>query len=101
MIIVERLVQKIRPGKWADLEELDKKFDAVESRFGFPAKKRYQCLAGSYDGNVLIIERQWASLAEAEVTYEKIMGDAEFQQLLGATVSIVESNQREFYTPLL
>ena len=100
MTVVERLVQHIRQGKWADLEELDKKFDVVESRLGFPAKKRYQCLAGTHDSSVLIIERQWASLAETEAAYERAVGDAEFQQLIGATVSIVESNRREFYTPL-
>jgi hypothetical protein len=43
MICVERHVQQIRPGKWAELEAIDKKYNTVESRLGFPAKRRYQC----------------------------------------------------------
>jgi hypothetical protein len=101
MITVERLVQQVRPGKWADLEEIDKKFDVVESRFGFPPKKRYQCLAGGCDINVLVVERQWDSLAASEAAYEKALADAEYQQLLAAMAPIVKATQRELYMPLL
>lgn len=100
MIIVERLVQLVRPGKWAELEAIDKKFDAIESRFGFPPKKRYQCMAGSHDLNVLIVERQWESLAASEAAYEKAMAEAEYQQLLNEIGSIVKGTQRELYTPV-
>jgi hypothetical protein len=100
MIVLERQIQKVRPGKWAELEEIDKKFNVVEDRFGFPPKKRYQCVAGSHDNNVLIVERQWDSLAAAEAAYEKAMADAEYQKLSQEVVSIVESSQLELYTPL-
>jgi hypothetical protein len=63
MVIVERMIQKIRPNKWAELEAIDKKYDVVESRLGFPAKKRYQCIVGGHDTNTLIVERQWESFA--------------------------------------
>ena len=70
MIAIERMVQKIYPGKWAELTEIDKRYDEIERRMGFPAKKRYQCIIGQYDQNTIVIERQWGSLAEMESTYE-------------------------------
>ena len=36
VIILHRQVQVIKAGKWNDLEELDKKFEAIEKRIGFP-----------------------------------------------------------------
>jgi hypothetical protein len=100
MITIERMIQKIRPGKWAALNEIDKRYDVVESRFGFPSKKRYQCVFGGHDGNTLFIERQWDSLATMEATYEKALADPELQALNEEAVSIVESTRIEVYTLL-
>ena len=100
MIIVERMIQHIRPDKWADLDGLDKKYNVVETRLGFPAKKRYQCLSGINDMNTLIIERQWESLAKMEATFEKAMSDPEYQKLQQESTPIVKSNQWELYMPL-
>ena len=100
MIAVERQIQKVRPGKWAALEEIEKRFAAVESRYGFPTKKRYQCLFGAHDTNILIIERQWDSFAAMEATYEKIFPDPEHKALIAEVVEIIESQQIEIYTPL-
>ena len=100
MIAIQRLVQKVVPGKWAALEVLDKKFNAVESRLGLPAKKRFQCVSGSHDWNTLIIERQWESLAAMEATFEKCMADPEYQALVAEMVGIVDSEQLELYAPL-
>ncbi|HVO43560.1 MAG TPA: hypothetical protein VMT34_13095 [Aggregatilineales bacterium] len=100
MNFIERTTQKVRQGKWEELDEIDKKFNAVEARFGFPAKKRYRCVAGNHDGNTLVIERQWASLATMEATYEKIFADSTYQQLVKEVDSVIESNQMELYTPL-
>jgi len=101
MVAIERMIQKVYPGKWAELEEIDKKFNAVESRLGFPPnKKRYQCMIGSHDSNTLIIERQWESLATMEATYEKAFADPELQALEKEVTSIIESNQLEVYMPL-
>ena len=33
MIAIERMVQKIYPGKWAELEAIDKRYNAVEKSF--------------------------------------------------------------------
>jgi hypothetical protein len=100
MIAVERQIQKVRPGKWAALEEIEEKFAAVESRYGFPPKKRYQCVFGGHDTNTLIIERQWDSFAAMEAAYEKMFQDAGHKALITEVVEIIESQQIEVYTPL-
>jgi hypothetical protein len=100
MIVVERLIQQIRPDKWAELEALDKKYDAVESRLGFPPKKRYRCYVGGHNTDTLVIERQWKSLAAMEATYEKAFADPE-ELALGAELALItKSNQVELYSPL-
>ncbi len=100
MIIIERQIQKVRPNKWAELAEIDSSYDAVEGRFGFPAKKRYQCIMGGHDTNTIVIERQWDSLAAMEAAFEKALADPEFQALGAEMASIVSSSQIEIYTPL-
>ena len=100
MIAVERMTQKIYPGKWMELEEIDKRYSEIESRMGFPIKKRYQCVIGAEDSNTLIIERQWDGLAVMESTYEKAFADPEYQALGKEVTSIVQSSKVEVYTPL-
>jgi hypothetical protein len=101
MIAIERMIQKVYPNKWAELGAIDKKYDVVEARLGFPAnKKRYQCMLGSHDSNTLIIEREWPSLAVFEATYEKAFADPELQALQKEITSIVKSVIVEVYTPL-
>lgn len=100
MIAIERMTQKIYPGKWAELEAIDKRYNEIESQAGFPAKKRYQLVFGGDYQNTLIIERQWDSLAAMEATYEKVFADPAYQALGKETVSIIESTIIEIYTPL-
>ena len=100
MIAVERMTQRVLPGKWAELEAIDKKFNKVEAKAGFPAKTRYQCVIGSLDQNMLIIERQWPSLAAMEAAYEKVMADPEWQVLGQEVLAVVASSQIEVFTPL-
>jgi hypothetical protein len=100
MVTIERMIQHIYPGKWVELEAIDKKYNAVEARLGFPAKKRYQCLTGSHDSNTLIIERQWDSLAAMEATYEKTFADPEHQALVKESTSIIKGEQWELYMPM-
>lgn len=100
MIAIERMTQKVRPGKWAELAKIDKRYDEVEMGMGFPAKKRYQCVIGGHDGNTLIIERQWDSLAAMEAMYEKVMADSRWQALTQEVASYIESSQIEVFTPL-
>jgi hypothetical protein len=101
MVAIERMIQKVYPDKWAELEEIDKRYNAVESRLGFPpTKKRYRCMIGSHDSNTLIIERQWDSLATMEEAYDKASADPELQALWKETTSIIKSTQMEVYSPL-
>ncbi len=100
MICVERHIQQIRPGKWGELDALDKRFNAVESRLGFPPKKRYQCYIGGHSLYTLIVERQWESLAAMEAAYEKAFVDPEHQALETESALIIESIQIELYAPL-
>ena len=100
MVIVERMIQKVRPGKWAELEMLETRYKEAESRLGFPPKKRYQCMVGGHDLNTLIVERQWESMAAMEATHEKAFADPEHQALNMETSSVVKSAQIEIYAPL-
>jgi hypothetical protein len=100
MVIIERQIQKVRAGKWTELEELDKKFTAIESQLGFPAKKRCRSLVGGLTTDALIIERQWESFAALEAAYEKALTNPEHQALSQALDPVLESQQIEFYVPL-
>mgnify|MGYP001131305534 CR=1 FL=1 len=100
MVILERLVQSIVPGKWVELEALDKRFDAVEARYGFPPKQRFQCIGGSLPMETLVIERIWPSLAVSEDAYTRLMMDPEWQQLSVETIAIIKKNVRELYRVL-
>jgi hypothetical protein len=100
MIIIERQVQQIFPNKWVELDVLDKKYDVVEKRLGFPPKKRMQVLSGGLPMNTVIIERQWPSLAAMEATYEKAMQDPEDQALQAESAGIIQSNHWELYMPM-
>ena len=60
---LERQIQKIRPGQWAALEKIDRRFDAVENELGFPTKRRWRTLIGGAGFNALIVEREWDSMS--------------------------------------
>jgi hypothetical protein len=99
-MIIERMIQHIYPGKWAELEALDKKYNLVEARLEFPAKKRYQLLMGTHPAGTLIIERQWPSLAAMEAANMKGLADPEYQALQQESAPIIKSVYWEVYMPL-
>ena len=100
MIIIERMVQQIFPDKWAELEEIDKKYNQVETRLGFPPKKRFRALMGGHPAGSLVIDREWPSLAAMEAANEKGFMDPEYQALQQESGSIIKSFQWELYMPL-
>lgn len=101
MKVLQRQIQQIRPGKWSDLEEIDKRFNVAESRLGFPPnKKRYRCYFGGHNVNTLIVEYEWDSLAALETAYQNAMADPEWQALAAEVESIVKNNQMELYAPM-
>ena len=100
MVIIERLVQHVFPGKMAELGAIDKKYDAIEAKMGFPPKKRLQMISGPDEMNTLIVERQWASLAAMEAAYEKLMVNPEWQALYQGSNTILRDSRMELYMPL-
>ena len=96
-MFLERQVQQIHPGKWEELETLDPKFNKVESRNGFPSKRRLRCYIGGHSNNTLVIERDWESLAAMEAAYMKVFMDPDWQALSAPLDGVVESTQTEVY----
>jgi hypothetical protein len=97
MIILERQIQHIYPDKMPALEALDAEFNKVESRFGFPSKKRYLLLAGPDEINTLVVERQWPSMAAMEATWEKVMADPDWQAVYAKSMGTIRDNRWELY----
>ncbi len=100
MVVVERLVQEINMDKWAELEALDKQYDVVEARLGFPPKRRLRVFAGPHHMNTLIIEREWGSVSEMEAVYEQAEADPELMSLWADNSGIIKTSRMELYTPL-
>jgi hypothetical protein len=101
MKVLHRQIQQVRPGKWAELEEIDARFNALERRLGFPSnKKRYRCYFGTHNTDTLIVEYEWESMAAMEATLEKAMADPEWQALSDEVMSIIKSDQMELYAPM-
>jgi hypothetical protein len=97
---LERMIQQIRPDKWAALEELDKKYDAIERGLGYPPKRRYRMLFGRNTTNTLIIEREWESMAAMETAMMKAMALPEYQALGVEGSDIVPDLTWEIYLVL-
>ena len=99
MVVVEMMIQKVYSGKWEALAEIDKRFDVVEKRHGFPTSKRMNSMSGGYGMNTTIIMREWESMAAMEAAYTSAMSDPEQQTLLSEVESIIESSRMELYMP--
>ena len=100
MITLERQIQHIFPDKMPVLEALDAEFNKVESRFGFPSKKRYLLIAGPDEINTLVIERQWSSLAALEAAFEKALADPDYQAVYAKSIGIIRDSRWELYQVL-
>ena len=99
VIIIERLIQRIANGKWDDLEKLDKQFNELEKNLGFPSKKRFRHMVGSYDTQTIVIEREWQNMGKMEKAYTKVFLDSEYQKLSEKLDSIVEWQKVELLVP--
>lgn len=97
MAILARQVQHIYADKWEELEAFDKENNAVEAKYGFPPKKRYQMMSGPDEMGTLIVEYQWESLAAMEEAYNKLMVDPVFQELGKRGNGILRDNRFELY----
>lgn len=101
VIVIQRMVQTIPAGRWDEYEELDKKFDEIEKKMGYPLKKRLRCLFGAVGSNSIVIEFEWSSLSKMEKTMTKAYLDPEYQKLLEKLQTIILSVTSEIYTPII
>jgi hypothetical protein len=83
-----------------ELEALDKEYEAVESKYGFPPKKRYSLLSGPDEIQTLVIERQWSSMAAMETAFEKVMADPVYQGVTEKSLLLIRDNRWELYSVL-
>ena len=100
MKVVERRIFKIHPGKMDQVKGLEERFWALESQFGFPPKRRYECLAGPHDSETYIFERDWDSFTVAEAAIQKAFADPRLQALLEEGTAVFGATQMEFYSLL-
>jgi hypothetical protein len=100
MKIMERHIGTVQPGKWAELEQTEKRYDAVEKPWGFPPKRSYRALYGSHSREVHITEREWAGMAVMEAALEKAIASSEWRALGQDLDSVLESLQIEIYQVL-
>jgi len=98
VIVIVRLIQRIANGKWDELEEIDKKFNEMEEKLGYPPKKRFRCLTGD-DNNIIVIEREWQSLAKMEKIMTMGFLDPEYSKLGEKLDKIVEWSKLEIWVP--
>lgn len=99
MKVIERNIREVFPGKLEELDILDDKFTEIESKLGFPPKKNYICIAGTYDQNTVILERKWESLTKMEEAFTEFLSDPESKELLKEVPKIIKSQRRELYAP--
>nr|MDO8109100.1 hypothetical protein [Candidatus Sigynarchaeota archaeon] len=96
-VVLLRLVQKIKSDKWGALDEIDKKYDAIENKLGYPPKKRYRSIAGPLNTDTIVIEREFKSMAVLEELQMKSWGSSEIQKLMQETLNIIEKQWMEIY----
>jgi Zn-finger domain-containing protein len=95
MAYIQREIQHIYPGKWEELEAIDKEFAKVEAKYGFSPKKRYQVMSGSEKMGTLIVEHYWENLAAMETAHGKLQADPEFQVLSTKIDTILKDDRVE------
>jgi hypothetical protein len=97
--VMLKQIQEIAPDKWQQLDGIDKKYTELESKMGFPPKKRYRGIVGP-DINTLVIDRIFDSMALMEELLEKANNDPEYLTLGVQLVGIVLSQRWEVYLVL-
>jgi hypothetical protein len=97
MKILERQIQKVDRTSWAKKAALEKRFDVVEARLGYPPTRRYRAMCSASDFDTRVNEREWSSLAVFEATLEKALADPEHQALAREGAAFVLSNHFELY----
>ena len=99
VIILERNIQRVTNGKLDELETLDSQFNEIETKLGYPPKKRFRYIVGGFDTQTIVIERQWESLAKMEDLMTKAFLDPEIQKLNSKLIKIVDWQRIELLLP--
>jgi len=98
MSLMERATQQILPGKWAELEEWEKEWDALETRLGgYPQKRRYRSYAGGDGWSYFIWERDWESFAAMEAAIVRLFEEPEARALADQAPTMVVNMKRAYY----
>ncbi len=97
MKLMERLIQKVDRTSWAKKLAIEKRYEPVEARLGFPPSRRYRSWIGAHDTNTRVIERDWSSLEAYLITVDKAMADPEWQALGAEQARVVLNNRVEIY----
>jgi hypothetical protein len=88
-MILERIVEKVKPDKWDDYVAIVRQIDEAFARLGRPPARRYQILVGG-DTFIEMHLREWESLAAMEAPRE---GDPELGLLLEKAMTYIESHE--------
>ena len=101
-MILERMIHRVKNGKFQELKEVEKKWEALEESLGgFPLRRRYWAMYGAHDGGTYVWEREWESLAAMEAAYDKRSADPESaktaRNLFMEVISIGEQGPRDLY----
>jgi hypothetical protein len=99
VIVIMRVIQRVGSCNWDQLDEIDKKCTVLEDKLGFPPKKRFRSLTGGYDQNVVVVEREWKSLAEMEKVVTKAYLTPELVKLYNNSEDIIDWQKMELYVP--
>ena len=97
MKIMERHIGKVRPDRWDELEQIEKQYDTIEQQWGFPPKRRYRALYGSYPRDVYITEREWEGMIARETALGQAFASSEWHTLAQDLNTVLESLQIEIY----
>ncbi len=97
MKVIERMVQEIFPGQGEALDDIDKRYDAIENTLGFPPKKRMWSISGPHPTNTLVLEREWESMAAMETAFEKAFEHEGIKALWKEGEAIIKSSCIELY----
>lgn len=100
MTIIERMVQEIHTGKMGELEELDKRYRALEEPIGYPPLKRFLAISGPHNLMTTIVEREWESMAAMESAYGRNFADPQLQALHVEAADVIKSSRIELYMPM-
>ena len=104
MAIRERVTHQIVHGKWDEMMEIEKNWDAIEEEIGgFPKRRRSQPMVGRDGSNVFIWEREYESLSQMEEaygSYKAYKGDIDTSELLARTNACIANRRTDVYQVL-